>query len=107
MTTSRGCNETFGTLPCSEPAPGPMGSVMTRLRLLRIMRITQVLLAAGGVLLVVLGSPGLGALAVVVGVGAYLVSRTDAYEAIYFELPEEPAPVCSHTTRASRRTRVH
>jgi len=33
MTTSRGGNETFGTLPCSEPAPGPMGSVMTRLRL--------------------------------------------------------------------------
>jgi hypothetical protein len=80
---------------------------MTRLRLLRIMRITQVVLAAGGVLLVVLGSPVLGALAVVVGVGAYLVSRTDAYEAIYFELPEEPASVCSHATRASRRTRVH
>ena len=80
---------------------------MTRLRLLRIMRITQVVLAAAGVLLVVLGSPVLGALAVLVGVGAYLVSRTDAYEAIYFELPEEPDPVCSHATRASRRTRVH
>ena len=80
---------------------------MTRLRLLRLMRITQIVLAAAGVLLLVLGSPVLGVVAVAVGVGAFLVSRTDAYEAIYFEQPDEPAPVCSHATRASRRARVH
>jgi hypothetical protein len=59
------------------------------------MRITQIVLAAAGVLLFVLGSPVLGVVAVAVGVGAFLVSRTDAYEAIYFEQPDEPAPVCS------------
>ena len=80
---------------------------MTRLRLLRIMRITQVALAAAGVLMVVVGSPVLGVVAIVVGLGAYLLSRTDAYEAIYFERPEAPAPVCSYATRAPRRTRVH
>jgi hypothetical protein len=86
----------------------PMGSAMTRLRLLRFMRITQVVLAAAGVLLLVLGSAVLGAVAVAVGVGAFAVSGTDWYQAIYFERPDGPAaPVCSHAGRASRRTRVH
>ncbi len=80
---------------------------MTRLRLLRLMRITQVVLAAAGVLSLLLGSPVLGLVAVAVGVGAFVVSGTDRYQAIYFEQPDERAPVCSHATGASRRTRVH
>jgi hypothetical protein len=80
---------------------------MTRLRLLRLMRITQLVLVAAGVLVLVLGAPILGLVAVAVGVGAFVVSGTDWYRAIYFERPVPRAPVCTHATREARRMRVH
>jgi hypothetical protein len=63
------------------------------------MRIAQVALAASGMLLLLLGSTVLGAVAVAVGVGAFVVSGTRWYREIYFQPPAVRARVCTNGRR--------
>jgi hypothetical protein len=74
---------------------------MTRRRLLRIMRIAQLVLAAAGTFLLVNGWIALGAVALGVGAAAIIVSNTDWYERIYFDGPSAR----THHAR-SRRVRT-
>ena len=72
---------------------------MTRHWLLRFMHITQLVLAAAGVLLLLAGSTVLGLVAIAVGVSAFVVSGTRWYHAIYFERPATRARL-QHAPRA-------